>query len=360
MVTFSLRQIIEWTNGRVVNEQDLVRGLDKVQVNRIATLGESQPNDVTFYYLRSFAAEFARAKPGILVTNETMRREMGSAPVDYAIVVCADPYSAMAQLSAKFADRLSSVAHIPLPENFKPTSIHPTAVIDPSVEMGEGVQVGPHCVIERGCRIGARTVLYPGCFVGPQCVIGSSCVLFPRVTLYELTQLGDRVRIHAGAVIGADGFGYAPKREGRVVTGHQKIYHMGRVLVGDDVEIGANACVDRGTFGDTRLGKNVKLDNQVQVGHNAQLDEGAILCGSTSLAGHASIGKYAYLGGLTGVTNHTHIGDGAMVGALSLITKDVPPGGTAVGSPQRTQREHFKAHAFLNKLLTKKRSTNYE
>jgi UDP-3-O-[3-hydroxymyristoyl] glucosamine N-acyltransferase len=157
-------------------------------------------------------------------------------------------------------------------------------------------------------------------------------------------------------VIGSDGFGYAPKKQGSQVTGHQKIYHLGRVVVGDDVEMGANCCVDRSTLGETRIEKNSKLDNLVHLGHNSYLGEGAVICGGTCLAGNARVGKYAYVGGLTGIGNHVHVGDGATVGALTMVTKDVQAGGTAVGNPQRDRREHFRAHALLSRLLEERRS----
>jgi UDP-3-O-[3-hydroxymyristoyl] glucosamine N-acyltransferase len=173
--------------------------------------------------------------------------------------------------------------------------------------------------------------------------------------LYEATQLGNRVRIHSGSVLGSDGFGYAPKIDQGQVSGHQKIYHLGRVVLEDEVEVGANSCVDRGTFGETRIGKFSKLDNLVHIGHNAKLDEGVIVCGGTCLAGNASVGKYAYIGGLTGIGNHVHVGDRAKVGALSMVTKDVVSGSTVVGNPQRESKEHFRAHALLSRLLAERR-----
>jgi UDP-3-O-[3-hydroxymyristoyl] glucosamine N-acyltransferase len=126
---------------------------------------------------------------------------------------------------------------------------------------------------------------------------------------------------------------------------------VGRVIIGDDVEIGANTCVDRGTLGDTRIDRGAKVDNLVQVGHNAHLAEGAVICGKVGLAGSASVGRFAYVGGLAGISNQVHVGDGAKVGALSLITKDVPPGESAAGNPQREGREFFKIQALLSKLL---------
>ena len=222
--------------------------------------------------------------------------------------------------------------------------------------LGAGVTLGAHCVVEDRAQIGAGSILYPSCYIGKGASLGKNCVLFPGVTLYEWTQLGDRVRIHAGTVLGADGFGYAPRKEGGRVQGHQKIYHLGRVVVGNDVEMGAQCAVDRGTLGETRIESHVKLDNFVHLGHNSRLDEGAIICGGTCLAGNSSVGKYAYVGGLVGVTNHVHIGDRANVCALTLVSKDVQAGEVVGGNPQRSHAEHFRAHALLNKLLTDRRS----
>jgi UDP-3-O-[3-hydroxymyristoyl] glucosamine N-acyltransferase len=122
------------------------------------------------------------------------------------------------------------------------------------------------------------------------------------------------------------------------------------VVIGDDVEIGANTCIDRGTFDSTQIAKNVKIDNLVQIGHNARLDEGVVICGGSCVAGNAHLGKFVYMGGVSGVNNHIQVGDGAQIGACSCITKDIPPGGTGVGNPQRTHSEHFRTHAFLNRL----------
>jgi UDP-3-O-[3-hydroxymyristoyl] glucosamine N-acyltransferase len=371
-MSFSVSDIVSWTGGRLVNaaapaslagsSSGLSEGqLSAIRVERAVPLAGSSASDLAFFFAKAYQKELPSAAPGILITGEPFVQPLQASGLPLwnrsAIVACADPYLAMAILSGKFAAKLSSVAHCKwdaaIPEFLDEPQVHASAIVHAEAVLGRGVVVGAHCVVESGARIGAGTVLYPGCFVGPDCVIGENCVLFPRVTLYEWTHLGNRVRIHAGGVIGSDGFGYAPKREGKQVVGHQKIYHLGKVVIGDDVEIGANSCVDRGTFGETRLENNVKLDNQVHIGHNAFLDEGAVVCGGTCLAGRASVGKYAYVGGLTGIANDVHVGDGASIGAMTLLSKDVPPGSTALGNPQREFREHFKAHAMLNRLVTK-------
>ncbi|MEO5971669.1 MAG: UDP-3-O-(3-hydroxymyristoyl)glucosamine N-acyltransferase [Bdellovibrionia bacterium] len=362
---FSTKDVIHCTGGRLSNLNDFEshsRDWEKIIVDRPASLGTSRPSELAFFFSRAFEHELGSANPGILITGDDFIAPLEGAGLPLwktaAVIACRDPYLALAQLSELFAESLSTVAHAPLlnRESVQPSVIHPTASIAPSVELGSGVKIGPYCIIEDHVKVGDGVTLYPGCYVGPRCVIGDATVLFPRVTLYEGTLLGDRVRIHAGSVVGSDGFGYAPKLVDGQVRGHQKIYHLGRVVIENDVEIGANSCVDRGTFGETRIGKHSKLDNLVHIGHNSRLDEGAVICGGTCLAGNASVGKYAYVGGLTGIGNHVHVGDRAKVGALTMVTKDVVPGGTVVGNPQRDSKEHFRAHALLSKLLAERRS----
>jgi UDP-3-O-[3-hydroxymyristoyl] glucosamine N-acyltransferase len=181
--------------------------------------------------------------------------------------------------------------------------------------------------------------------------IGPRAHLIAHVSIYPETVIGADFRAHAGVVIGSDGFGYAPIKVGGKVEGHQKIWHLGHVRIGDRVEIGANSCADRGTLGNTIIEDDVKIDNLCHVGHNARLGQGAVLCGGVLLAGRAVVERFAYIGGNTGITNGVVVGAGALVGATSLVTKDVPPGGTAVGNPQREYSEHFRAHAALNRLM---------
>ncbi|MCM2322271.1 MAG: UDP-3-O-(3-hydroxymyristoyl)glucosamine N-acyltransferase [Oligoflexia bacterium] len=356
-MSFSVSQILGWTGGRLANAEALGPAVEAIRVERPVPLGVSRPTDLAFFYNKAYEAEARTANPGVLITAEPFLKpiEASGHPLwkTAAVVSCSDPYLAMALLSEKFAECLSTVAHTV--STVAETEVHPSAILDPSAEIGHRVRIGPHCVIEAGARIGDDTVLYPGCYVGPDVRIGQRCVLFPGVILYEWTQIGDRVRIHAGSVLGSDGFGYAQRREGKQVVGHQKIFHLGRVVVGDDAELGANVCVDRSTFGETRIGCNAKLDNDVHLGHNVILDEGAVICGGTALAGRARIGRYAFVGGMTGITNDVYVGDGASVGAVTLVTKDVAAGSTAVGVPAREYREHFKIHAMLNRMLDEKK-----
>ena len=355
---FSLAQILAWTHGRLVNSSELNEASDQIWVSHLAPLPGAGENDVAFYHSKAFFEELKSSEPRILMTNEASVEILSTLSVwsKASIVTCQDPYFAMAVLSEKFAAHQSSVAHLDLKNQLG--SIHPTAVVDPSVEMGPHVTIGPYCVIEGGVKIGAHSVLYSHCVVGQRARIGESCVLFSHVTVYEWTEMGSRVRLHSGVVLGADGFGYAPERQGRRIIRHQKIFHLGRVVLGDDVEVGSNTCIDRGTFGDTRVGSGAKIDNLVQVGHNVTIDEGAILCGGVCLAGNVHIGKFAYVGGVTGISNHVRIGDGALIGACSLISKDVPSGTKSLGNPQRSYQEHFRVHAWLNRRVSRRGETH--
>lgn len=337
-----------------------------VSVERLAPLAGAGPRDVGFFFSKEYADELKTGCPGVLITAEPFLKplEQSGHPVwsRGVVIACRDPYLGLALLSERFADVMTSNAHRPGERAGLETEVHPSATVSPEAHLGRSVVVGPGCVIEAGARLGDRVRLYGSCTVGRDSEIGADSVLFPGVTVYERCVLGARARVHAGAVIGSDGFGFAQVK----VPGspfpvrHQKIYHLGRVVCGDDVEIGANTCLDRGTFGETRLGNQVKLDNQVHIGHNCVIGEGTVICGGTALAGGVKIGRWVMVGGLTGITNRVEVGDGAQVGALALVTKDVPAGGTAVGNPQREYKDHFRVHARMNRLISRGRNEEQE
>ena len=353
---FSAQEVCDHVRGRMVNTGSLKDEVGQVRVSGVSALQTSQKEDIAFFFSKNYQQHLPGALPGILITGEPFvaALEASGLPLwESSLVIAApDPYWAMGKVSEMVAPFHSAVG--PAVKRSE-QSIHPTAVVDASAEIGPGVLLGAHVVVEAGVVIGAHSQIYAGSYLGPGVHLGEFCQIFPHVVVYEHVQIGDRVRIHAGSVIGGDGFGYAPVVDSGEVTGHQKIYHLGRVLIGDDVEIGANATVDRGTIEDTVIESQVKLDDDVHIGHNARVYQGAVICGATALAGRASVGRYAYVGGLTGVTNDVHIGDGAKVGAVSLVTHDVSPGDTAVGNPQRTHKEHFRAHAWLNKQSIRKK-----
>lgn len=360
-MSFTLAQILDWTGGRVVNTP--AEGLESVRVERPNQLLGSQAQDVAFFFSRDFEAELPAARPGVLITGEPFVKPLEKAGLPLwktsVVIACADPYRAMGILTERFAASLT-VAHLPAdrrPAEARGPSflgrVSKLAEVHPAARLGRDVSIGAGVVVEEGAQIGDRVVLYPGVFVGPNVVIGDDTVIFPQVVIYENVQIGRRVRIHAQSVLGADGFGYAPVQNGKEVTGHQKIYHFGRVVIGDDVEIGALTAIDRGTFGDTVIEKNAKVDNLCQLGHNTRLEEGAVVCGGNSLAGGASVGRYALVLGICGLANRVHVGAGARVAAMTLVSKDVPAGTTVSGNPMREHKQNLRLHAMLNKMAEK-------
>jgi UDP-3-O-[3-hydroxymyristoyl] glucosamine N-acyltransferase len=355
---FELSTVLGWTRGRVVNDTAYRGKLGDVRVAGVAQLDRAGREHIAFFFSREFERDLPRSHAGVLVTGDPFVGPLSKSGLsiwsEAVVIASPDPYLALAAVSEKLASASSTIAHTPGGPR-REGRVHPTAIVDPAARVGRGAEIGPRCVVEAGAEIGESAVLYAGVTVGPGARVGAETVLFPGVTLYERVAVGRRCRIHAGAVLGADGFGYAPEREGGAVVRHRKIYHLGSVVVGDDVEIGANSCVDRGTIGDTVIEDGAKIDNLVQVGHNATVEKGAVVCGSAALAGSSRVGAFAYVGGLTGVSNKVVVGAGAKVAACALVTKDVPPGGTAVGNPQREYSEHFRAHAVLNKMASRKR-----
>jgi len=210
----------------------------------------------------------------------------------------------------------------------QPAGIHPSAVIDASAQVSDtavieaGVKIGAHAVIGDNCRIGAD------CSIGNNVVLGDGCLFYPRVVVYEDCEIGREVIIHSGAVIGADGFGFA------LLDGVQrKIPQIGNVIIHDYVEIGANTCIDRATLGSTVIGEGTKLDNLVQIGHNCVIGRQSILCAQVGLAGSTVVGDYVYIAGQVGAAGHLSIGDRAMIGAQAGITNHIPPDSKYFGSP---------------------------
>jgi UDP-3-O-[3-hydroxymyristoyl] glucosamine N-acyltransferase len=224
--------------------------------------------------------------------------------------------------------------------------VHPSAVVAPDAVLGEGVSIGPCAVIESGVRIGAGTVIGAHVVVAFGASIGAGCRLYPLVSIREYCRLGDRVIIHNGTVVGSDGFGYYPDKERR----WQKIPQVGVVVIGNDVEIGANVAIDRARFGETRIGDGVKLDNLVQVGHNVIIGAHTAVAGNAAFAGTSIIGRHVMIGGQAGIGGHLEVGDGAVVGAQSGVLKDVAPGQFVSGMPAQPHGKAMRQLALVARL----------
>lgn len=354
MIQFSVSDIQKMIEAQVANPGFASALLSSLKITGIASLKEATSNDVAFFFSKNYQDDLFKTKAGLIVTGSAFIKAVeGANPPAWknsVFLMCEDPYFAMGVATSKFSPHLSSHDHqIPAAQNI----IHPTAVIGSNVKLGQGVQIGAYSVIEDGCEIADHAVIYPQCFLGKYSTLGKGSVLFPKVTLYEKTKIGARCRIHSGVVIGADGFGYVQIKdpESKKAVDHQKIYHVGNVVIEDDVEIGSNTTIDRGTFGSTIIRSKVKIDNLVQVGHNCEVGEGSILCGAAGMAGSSSLGKFVTICAQGGTGNQVHVGDYSFLAAYTGVAKDCEPNSELGGVPARPLDEYYRILAIQNKLL---------
>jgi UDP-3-O-[3-hydroxymyristoyl] glucosamine N-acyltransferase len=310
--------------GRIVGRQDTV-------VDAIAPLDRAGERDLSFLAALQYAPQFAESRAGIVLIAPEFERTEGP---PLTRIVVEKPHEALLQV---------------LPRLYKepttPAGIHSSATVGRGVTIGAGASIGPNAVLGDGCTVGDGTMVGPGVVIGAGVRVGASCKLFANVVLYAGTELGDRVAIHSGAVIGSDGFGYV-YREGS----HQKIPHVGRCIIGHDVEIGANTTIDRGSIADTVIGAGTKIDNLVQIAHNVRIGRLCIVVSQAGIAGSATIEDGAVLGGQSGVGGHVLIGKGARIGAQGGVFGDIPAGETWSGYPARPHKEALRAQAALFKL----------
>ena len=286
--------------------------------------------------LTGFApADRARAGDLTFAENETFfQRAEASAAA--AILVSGDFASHRKPLIRVSNARVAFAKVLPLffPEPTFAPGIHATAIIAASAKVDPTAHIGPYCVIGENVRIGARSVLQGGNHVGADSQFGEDITLFPNVTIYTRTQIGNRVRIHSGTVVGSDGFGYVVDH-----GEHCKIPQVGGVIIGDDVEIGANVAVDRGTLGNTIIGKGTKIDNLVQIAHNVVIGEHSLLVAQVGVAGSTKLGSYVILGGQVGVAGHLKIGSQTTVAAQAGVMRDTKDGERMIGSPATEDRQ---------------------
>jgi UDP-3-O-[3-hydroxymyristoyl] glucosamine N-acyltransferase len=223
--------------------------------------------------------------------------------------------------------------------------IHPTAVVDASAQVDPTAHIGPQCVVGARAKIGPRVVLYSLVSIGANVSIGAETRLFPQTTIYHGVEIGARVRIHAGTVIGSDGFGYI------FDSGfHRKIPQVGTVIIRDDVEIGAGVCIDRGALGATEIGKGAKIDNLVQIAHNVVIGEHCIVVAQTGIAGSSKVGNYSVIAGQVGIAGHLKIGSGVTIAAQSGVMHDIPDGQKWFGTPAQPDREMKRQLLAMQKL----------
>jgi UDP-3-O-[3-hydroxymyristoyl] glucosamine N-acyltransferase len=282
------------------------------RITEVATLEDAGPEHLSWVGHPNQAPRLAASDAGVVLLP-------GSVPVPAGrpVIVVADPDLALCDVLRRFAP----------PTVLVPLGVHPSACVAPDAVV-TGAAIGPHVTVGPGATIGPRTQLHAGVFIGDGCVVGADCVLWPNVVLREHATLGERVIIHPNATIGGDGFGYH-QRAGRNV----KIPQIGRVVIEDDVEIGANSCIDRARSGVTRIRRGAKIDNLVQIGHNVEIGEDCILAAQCGVSGSTVLGDHVMLGGQVGLIDHLKIGRRVMVVAQSGISNDVEEGKVVRGTP---------------------------
>ncbi len=299
-----------------------------LNVLRVRAPEDAEPHDVTFIADARHLSRLAVSRAGAVILPES------APPADRPALRTANPYLALARaLTALHAAERPAAG------------VHPTVVVAEDSRVDASASVGPWCVVASGAEIGARTVLAAHVFVGPNVRIGCECRIHPHVTLCDGTELGHRVTVHAGAVIGADGFGYA--RDG---ARYVKIPQIGRVVLGDDVEIGANATIDRATLGVTRIDRGTKIDNLVQIAHNVHVGEDTVIVAQVGISGSAEIGSRVTIAGQVGVVDHVRVGNDAVVGAQAGVTKDIQDGAVVLGSPAVSHMEFKRQLAAIGRL----------
>lgn len=320
----TLREVAEHIGGWVAPEN-----YDK-QILGLASLADANEGELSFYGSPKYLKVLKKCRATAVLVPHGFGEE-----VPPVCVWVDNPAEAFAKLLAIFA---------PPPIEY-PAGVHPTAVVAEGVELGEGVCIKAHAVIEPGAKIGARSIIGANSYVGHGAVLGTDCHVFSNVTVADRSIVGNRVILHPGVVIGCDGFGYE-FREGR----HQKIPQTGIVQIDDDVEIGSNATVDRARFGRTWIQEGAKIDNLVQVAHNVVVGKHTILCAQVGISGSTRVGSYVTMAGKVGVNGHIEVGDGAIVTAMAGVTKSVPPKEVLVGLPARPMREYKENYVHLHNI----------
>ncbi len=321
---FTAKQIAEFLDGTV-------DGNDNATVNTFAKIEEGVPGALSFLSNVKYTHYLYSTQSSVVLVNKDFQPEQ---PVSATLIRVDNAYESLAKLMSLYA-------------SMKPgrSGISSLASVSDKAKIGKNVYIGPFSVVEDGAVIGDNTQIYPHVTIGEGATVGADCIIYPHVTIYYACKVGNRCILHAGSVIGADGFGFAPTPQG-----YNKIPQIGIAELEDDVEIGANTCVDRSTMGHTVVRKGVKLDNLIQVAHNVEVGEHTVISAQTGIAGSSKIGAWCMLGGQSGVSGHLKIGDKVSFGAKTGVLSNVPDGETIMGYPAIGYRNFLRSSILVKQL----------
>jgi UDP-3-O-[3-hydroxymyristoyl] glucosamine N-acyltransferase len=320
-VKVTLGEIARLINGKVIGDENIT-------ISGISNVEDAKPSDIVVAFDERHATAAFSSNAGAVLVPPGLEREGKSC------ITCEHPKLAMVIIAEMFAE-----------ERFSPSGISELAVIHPTARVAQDASVGPFSFIGEMSEISSRTIIYPFVYIGANVKVGCDCTIYPGVVIYDGVRIGDRVVIHANAVIGKDGFGFV--WDGKM---HRRIPQIGTVLIEDDVEVGANTCIDRATLGMTRVRKGTKIDNLVQIAHNCDVGDSCILCGMSGLAGSVKLGRNVTVGAQAGVRDHVSVGDGATIAGRAAVTKDVMSGEVVSGYPARPHKEALRIEAFIHQL----------
>jgi UDP-3-O-[3-hydroxymyristoyl] glucosamine N-acyltransferase len=331
----SLQEVAEAVGARL-------RGDGTVQVGGVGSIASASGDDLVFVEDPKYLAKALQSGAGAIIAGEF---EATASSAKKPLLISDHPKLAFAR-AARFLRDAGAAG--------QQRSVHPTAVVNASARLSPGVQVEERAIVGESAEIGENTRIGAGCAIGRGVKIGRECEIYPNVTIYPVTTLGDRVIVHAGAVLGSDGFGYVRDRKnGR----YAKFPQVGRLVIEDDVEIGANTTIDRGALDETRIGRGTKIDNLVHIGHNCRIGEDVVIAAQTGLSGSITIENNVVLGGQVGIGEHARIGEGVMLGGQGGVLPNKVLRGKGVafwGTPAQPVREYLKQLAMLAKLGKKR------
>lgn len=322
---FKAKEIAHQLGGTVVGDPE-------TEVSTLSKIEEAQSGSITFLANPKYTPHIYSTKASITIVNNSFEPD---GDLQTVLIRVEDAYAAFTKLLDFY-----QVSQLPSPE------VSPAATIDPQAELGKQCYIGPQTIIQAGSFIGDQSTLHPQVYIGKNVQIGKHTIIYPGVQILDGTEIGDRCIIHSGTVIGSDGFGFAPQKDGS----YQKIPQLGTVWIGNDVEIGANCTIDRATLGETKVGHGVKLDNQIQVAHNAEIGDHTVIAAQSGVAGSAKVGKYCVIGGQVGVVGHIEVGDHVQIQGQSGVSSNIPSNMAIQGTPAFSYKDYSRSYIYFKKL----------